>query len=480
MHCEEYPDSVLNGDCFQIDASLLDLTTPSSKVRAPRRILTIADSVFYHCEKFHITPKSDSSGELIIIATKEIYDILHFEINRYAEDVHSIYGYGIFCETVKNATPEQIKSIILSQTNICGVVFIGDVGEAYFENTNDFNNAYRNWPCDLFFMDLDGEWIDSDNNGIYDIHSGLVKPEIFVARLCGANVHSIGGEAELTRKQFDKSHRFWWDSSFFTPDSTLNYIYSDWQNIFPVSDIAPVLGNNKVAYIRHNIDSCYSNMDYLWRIKNSNITFTHLAAHSAPTFHQITPPLGIVNANQLLNNNSNNIAYNLFCCSACDWTSNNNNYLGAVYLFDGAKTLAVIGSTKIGSMLRSRYFYQYFPDYNLGESLVKWWDICNGSVHSNYIIRWYYGIVLLGDPTINFRHDVNNFCTHDLVLESYPNDDESNLLMYKAGHSITIKAGYVIPNGVHVIFDAPIVIFEKGFSCPKGVTIETRNEGCRL
>ena len=32
----------------------------------------------------------------------------------------------------------------------------------------------------------------------------------------------------------------------------------------------------------------------------------------------------------------------------------------------------------------------------------------------------------------------------------------------------------------HVIFDAPIVTFANGFSCPLGASFETRNEGCEL
>jgi hypothetical protein len=39
---------------------------------------------------------------------------------------------------------------------------------------------------------------------------------------------------------------------------------------------------------------------------------------------------------------------------------------------------------------------------------------------------------------------------------------------------------FTILNGVHVIFDAPIVNFESGFTCPAGASFETRNEGCEL
>lgn len=52
--------------------------------------------------------------------------------------------------------------------------------------------------------------------------------------------------------------------------------------------------------------------------------------------------------------------------------------------------------------------------------------------------------------------------------------------MFKAEKSITISDNFSIPEGVHVIFDAPIVKFEKDFSIPIGASFETRNEGCEL
>jgi hypothetical protein len=97
-----------------------------------------------------------------------------------------------------------------------------------------------------------------------------------------------------------------------------------------------------------------------------------------------------------------------------------------------------------------------------------------------YNISWYYGMTLLGDPTINFRHQVSDVCVENLTLTAFPSDDHSNLVLYRAGSSIYISDNFVIPSGVHVIFDAPIVTFANGFSCPLGASFETRKEGCEL
>ena len=89
-------------------------------------------------------------------------------------------------------------------------------------------------------------------------------------------------------------------------------------------------------------------------------------------------------------------------------------------------------------------------------------------------------MVLLGDPTIDFRHEVSNICTNNLVLTTFPTNNSSNLIIYKAAQSISVSGNFVIPQGVHVVFDAPQVSFDDTFYCPLGATFETRSEGCEL
>ncbi|MBQ8593241.1 MAG: hypothetical protein IJ467_02975 [Bacteroidaceae bacterium] len=117
---------------------------------------------------------------------------------------------------------------------------------------------------------------------------------------------------------------------------------------------------------------------------------------------------------------------------------------------------------------------------NVGEAYLSWWKRYNGNSHSETEIHWSYGMTILGDPTINLRHEVRNFCESELTLNSFPDDNQSNLIMYKAAQSIYVSGQFIIPEGVHVIFDAPEVVFGDNFSCPIGASFETRNEGCKL
>lgn len=109
----------------------------------------------------------------------------------------------------------------------------------------------------------------------------------------------------------------------------------------------------------------------------------------------------------------------------------------------------------------------------------QWWN-CWGNNHTDTIKYWTYGMTILGDPTIDFRYKVSDLCLSNLSLTTFPSNNTSNLVLYKAGNKITVSGNYIIPQGVHVIFDAPQVEFEENFSCPLGASFETRNEGCEL
>lgn len=82
----------------------------------------------------------------------------------------------------------------------------------------------------------------------------------------------------------------------------------------------------------------------------------------------------------------------------------------------------------------------------MGETVVlglHWENPSSG--HGNYEVSWFYGMTLLGDPTINFRHQVGDVCVENLTLSSFPSDDYSNLVLFKAGSTITISENFEIP-----------------------------------
>ena len=469
----EFADSL-----FQNDNDLLNAEFPEASVKTYS--VTPPSNNFTHTVQLYYTPKDTNTSRYLVLTTPTLYNELKNEIKRYAEDVHAIYGYGICVLSVENGSAEQLKSLIKSyEGDLCGVFFIGDLGEAMFEIDNDHGEyGYKTWPCDLFFMDLNGTWTDADGNGAYDAHSGHVTPEIFFGRLSARGAASMGSETDLIRCQLQKSHDYWWKSSHHPSSNILDYIDKDWPSTFNNSQLSYVFSYSNVDLIKYGFSALFSPTDYLNRITYSNYGFTHIAAHSSPTLHQFTN--GYIYANDIKNINSSNYAYNLFCCSACNWLASNNCYLGGAYLFNEGNTMAVVGSTKIGGMLGDNHFNSQFPTKHIGNALLTWWRNYPFSNNSLNTISWFYGMTLLGDPTINFRHQVSDFCGSSLVRTSFPSEDNSNLLLLKAEDSICVYQDFTIPQGVEVILDAPEVVIGNGFYCPNGSILEIRQEGCEL
>lgn len=476
----------LDASEFKLDDSLLCTKFPESAIKSPMVEPTRMN--FSHALQYYYTPNSSTGPYFLIIVKQSIYNSLSSDIKTYAEDVHTVYGYGICVETVTDDTPEDIRSLIqYYQEDLCGVLLVGDISCAIYEIENDHNQyGYRHWPCDLFFMDLDGTWADSDSNGRYDSHTGNVAPEIFLGRLSAYGLSSYGNEVDLIRRQLQKSHKYWWKASFHAQQTTLNYICNvDWKHSFPADTIKKVFSTHNITDVRCEVDSCFSASDYLSKISSNIYGFTHLAAHSEPTalyFNIDSNTEEVIHNYDIKNINSSNYAYSLYCCSACNWKlGNTNGYIGGAYLFNNGKTITVLGTTKTGGMrsTKIKYFYPHLVSSSLGEAFVNWWNHF-GNSHSHSCISWYYGMTILGDPTIDFRYQVSDHCANNLCLTSYPNNNTSNLVMFKAGNKITVSNSFIIPQGVHVIFDAPQVVIEDYFSCPVGASFEIRSEGCEL
>ncbi len=220
------------------------------------------------------------------------------------------------------------------------------------------------------------------------------------------------------------------------------------------------------------------------RLSNDRYEFIQLACHSSYQHHAMSG--GSIYANEIFNNGSEAIGYNLFCCSGCRWTSvsstSTRGFLGGAYIYNSNNSgLVVVGSTKTGSMLDFDQFYEPLGDGDsFGEALVEWWIDACGTSHSSTEVYWHYGMSIIGDPMVNFYHCMNDRCDSQITLSTFDNSNSSPVRYFLAKDNITINPSstYVIPSGKHVIFNAPNVDIIKNFECELGGTFEIVNEGC--
>ncbi len=147
-------------------------------------------------------------GKILIIVNSGIKDGIQPSLDQYTSDLQ-IEGYNVIVSTVSGGTPKDLRAYLQNELgeNLVGCVLIGDLPVPWFELDSDW--GYEEFPCDLFYMDLNGEWDDIDNDGKFDSHSsgnGDMKPEIWVGRLTSSPL--TVNEIELLKNYFIKNHKY--------------------------------------------------------------------------------------------------------------------------------------------------------------------------------------------------------------------------------------------------------------------------------
>jgi hypothetical protein len=278
-------------------------------------------------------------------------------------------------------------------------LLVGDLPVPFYEM--DYEGwGYEYFPIDLYYMDLDGEWVDEDDNGIWDGHyhgDGDWFADIPVGRWTAGRLTYDGHtEAELIQNYIAKDVAY---RSGGNPcqERALCYIDDDWSYWGYEWTDAVALAYDDVTGI-FDPDETYAE-DYEGRL-DDDYEFIQLCAHSSWLLHQFTLD-GVYSYThyfEVYDIKPKSLFYNLFACSNARYTE--YNYMAGWYTFmDDDCGLVAIGSTKTGSMLNFEDFYAPLgADYSIGESFRIWmelWADAGGESRP-----WHYGMTLIGDPTL--------------------------------------------------------------------------------
>jgi len=367
----------------------------------------------YVLQKISDSHRGDSPL-IIIFIENDLIDELSEEIEVYNNTLGE-FGYDTILFQVSGVTPDDLKNQLIfywdEGYNLIGSVLIGNLPTEWFHHENDFSGVAE-FPCDLYLMDLDGLWTDTDSDEMYDTHtdgSGDTAPEIFVGRIDASNIP--GDEITTLKKYFSKVYDFWSGETNQTLYG-LSYTEQDWAYI---------------EYFRHDIGYAYEDYEAVWYpdvdrddYVNNRITSTYefiqLACHSSSQGHSFSIG-GWASNDEIRSAPPKALFYNLFCCSSLRFTE--YNCLGYAYILDtDTPSLTVVGSAKTGSMLDFRYFYEPIGNgSSFGTAFKEWFDY--EYPYDDTDISWFYGMTILGDPTLiihcpkNFPPNGNNISGPD-------------------------------------------------------------------
>lgn len=469
---------------FAISSSLQSENRDSVHSVIRQKRLQQASIDFSYQTKFYISHNASlvyRIGRILVLCDNVTYNNLSNEIIRYAKDIHNAYGCAVHVYSIEGGTAQDIKRLIkedydLDAPFLSGAVLIGDIPVEYFQHEGIDDWAAEDFPCDYYYMDLDGVWENKDNDECFDTHTGNKAPEVFVGRI---SAYLQSGKMTYLKKYFDKNHRFWIGQKIINKKRGLSFTGPDWSGIKLFrTGIQNLYGED---YTDNMCDELFSGNSYLETIKDDVYEFIQLACHSNISFHSFddtkTPP-DEVTSGELRLENIKTLGYNLFCCKACKWDKIGSMSLGEVYLYSyNSETLSLVGSTKSGGMVDGmKTFYKYLGQSDcIGTAYRIWWkDIASKGLNVAKNYRWYYGMCILGDPMVNFLYD--NQCTETINVLSWNQNNSSNIHIYHAQDEITAMCE--IPNNKGLELYANNVRLINGFYASSNTNLRISVDPC--
>ncbi|MCD4708517.1 MAG: T9SS type A sorting domain-containing protein [Candidatus Sabulitectum sp.] len=334
---------------------------------------------------------TDGNTVLVVVADY-VATPLTAELSQFQTDL-TAEGWNVIVQNMSGGTAVDLKGLLLSTPDIDGAIFIGFLPCAWYEE--DYW-APEEFPCELYFMDLDGIWTDADSDGLFDSHTGDVAPEIWLGRI-DAHAAEFGSETQMLSQYFQKNHLYR-TGSLTPPSRALTFIDDDW-SYYSDCGLNSIYGASNVTVVNSETQTTAEN--YLSRLAEG-YEFIHLMAHSCPWGHTFKVPTGMagtVMAPEIAQVNPNTAFLQLFSCSNARWVE--TGCLGNWYLFGTDMGLMISGAAKTGSMLDFEYFYNPVgTGSTFGEAFRNWWEYEAQGGFSSSERAWFYGNALLGDPTL--------------------------------------------------------------------------------
>jgi hypothetical protein len=342
---------------------------------------------------------------IYILIIDSLYDDLEGHLNVYIQDLDNegftaqliqipdSYGYDNHIE---------IRSILQEgyvNNSLVGCIFIGDIPHLKIDG----------FVSDFYYMDLDGNWIDEDDDGRYDIHTGDRDLEIWVGRLW---TPKGGNDIELLKNYFRKNHAYRtgnlnlpkralyyetrWDQ-WHDPGIEQLYVRELHKLYDDVTFVAPWEGDPSPS-------------DYLNRLQEG-YEFIYLHSWSTITSHTFTN--GDIHYYDIDDTDPQAFFYFLSACNVANYE--NRNYMVGSYIFSESYGLTALAPTT-SSYEHPVWIYPDFVealnnDNCIGESFKIAY---NDMIQDYRDICCLYSHTIVGDPSFSIT------TTYDSPLENHP------------------------------------------------------------
>ena len=347
----------------------------------------------------HLFPSSGEtkSKTIVILVPESLYTKISIHLDRYADDIQLSLGVNVEIQRGSWKTSQDVRTYLQSlfaSKGLDGCILVGDIPWANYEMVNPWG-GYEYFPCDLYYMDLNGEFTDIDGNGYYDKHAGNASPEIWTARIKASNMGAE--EVALLENYFDRNHNY--RQGFYDVSSkALIYVDDDWfsSSSYIESEVAKAYDERKL--VNENETTCKSN--YLNDLQYG-YEFLWVQVHGWENGHSFKVHNGqdweTVSWNDIRDVSPKTVFYILSSCTVGRYSE--KNYIAGWYIFsEQGYGLTCIASTRTGGFGEGHILFQGLRNGKwVGEAFREWID------HEMDIpdLEWCsHGYTIIGDPTL--------------------------------------------------------------------------------
>ena len=319
---------------------------------------------------------------MLIIVDEEVYPEIKERITTYQNDI-SVDGItSSIIVWNSNDTAVDLKSVIQAAAGTADTAFfIGDIPAAWYEQEAFGNNEV--FPTDLFYMDTDSIWNDSDGNGHYDSHSSL-QVDFVVSR--------VTGTAGQLNFYFDKLHGY---RAGTTPalDGAFIFKDDDWHHSYRGNNFGLDTIYGSVSMFQDDSDTTRSSYQSMMTDTGAEYVYQWIHAYPPVLFIDVDDNYEIIKSQDIEDKNFKGNFYNLFDCQAARFTVKN---LAGSYLNETDTCIAVVGSTKTGGMYYPVEFHKALAAGGSWGAAYKLWYNTSGWDDD----KWFLGMIIMGDPAI--------------------------------------------------------------------------------
>ena len=344
--------------------------------------------------------QGESAGRVAIIVNSDLYPLIEDQLVVWVSDINAD-GFEALLVQATFETVQDLRAALNlawhSEEGLVGCILVGDFPVPWYAIFDDEGEIADDFPCDLYYEDLDGEFMDSDSDGMFDGHvdgDGNTKPDIWLGRVLASPMS--GDEAELVRRYLERNHQYRL-GDIEAPHRALLFVDDDWADL--AVDWEDALG---WLYDDIRIITDYEKTnaeEYLKRLHNG-YEWVDVMVHSDPGAHYFSyrGVYSMLYNSDLRTATMNCLFYVPFACSNSRYVE--PDYMGGWYIFgENSLGLSVIGSTKAGSLYYGEDMYKKLSEGKcLGEAFRSWF--VQQAPYTDDSVAWFYGLTFLGDPTL--------------------------------------------------------------------------------